>query len=387
MKNSENQILLSQNLAAGYAGRPVTEPVSFEALPGQILTLIGPNGAGKSTLLKTIARQLLPVRGTVWLAGEQLFSLTEQQAAKRLSVLLTGRLRTELTSCREVVSAGRYPYTGRLGILSKEDWLQVDRALELVGASDLSDRDFNRISDGQRQRILLARAICQQPQVLVLDEPTSFLDIRHKLELLFILKQLVEEQKLAVVMSLHELDLAQKISDRVLCITADGRPDRYGSPEEVFTQDYIASLYQLERGSYNSLFGCVELEASSGPAQVFVVGGAGSGIPIYRRLQRQGIPFAAGVLGENDLELPVAKALSCALITEKAFYPIGREALHRAQQLLSGCQVLVCCCRQFGPLNEANQNLLEQAKKQGISVLFEWPANAEQAKSILKRKV
>ena len=130
--------------------------------------------------------------------------------------------------------------------------------METVHALDLKDRDFTAISDGQRQRILLARAICQEPEVIVLDEPTSFLDIRHKLELLSILKKMVLEQKVAVLMSLHELDLAQKISDMVICIHGD-RIEKYGPPEEIFTDAYIHELYGITSGSYNANFGCLEL--------------------------------------------------------------------------------------------------------------------------------
>ena len=124
-------------------------------------------------------------------------------------------------TCEDIVATGRYPYTGTLGILGEEDWEKVHEAMELVHALDFKDRDFTAVSDGQRQRILLARAICQEPEVIVLDEPTSFLDIRHKLELLAILKDMVVRKKTAVLMSLHELDLAQKISDCVICVHGD----------------------------------------------------------------------------------------------------------------------------------------------------------------------
>ena len=121
----------------------------------------------------------------------------------------------------------------------------------MVHAWDLKDRDFTAISDGQRQRILLARAICQEPEIIILDEPTSFLDIRHKLELLAILKKMVLEKQMTVIMSLHELDLAQKISDQVICVHGD-HIEKYGAPEEIFTSDYIRKLYGITRGSYNA---------------------------------------------------------------------------------------------------------------------------------------
>ena len=262
------------------------------------------------------------------------------------------------------VATGRYPYTGRLGILTKEDWEKVSQCLALVHASDLADRDFSRISDGQRQRVLLARALCQEPEVLVLDEPTSFLDIRHKLELLAILKDMVRTRRLAVLMSLHELDLAQKISDHVVCVRGD-RIDRQGPPEEIFSAGYIMELYGAVRGSYNALFGSLELEAVCGEPKVFVIGGGGAGIPVYRRLQRQGTPFAAGVLPENDVDYPAAQALAAQVISEEPFQPIGEGAFRRAVEVMGRCSRVLCPVDRFGPMNEKNRLLRQMAAEEG----------------------
>ena len=183
--------------------------------------------------------------------------MEDRELAQKLSIVTTERINPELMTCWDVVSTGRYPYTGRLGLLSQEDRQIVMESLARVHGEELAKQPFSCISDGQRQRVLLARALCQQPEVILLDEPTSFLDIRHKLELLDILKRLVREQRLAVVMSLHELDLAQRISDTVVCVHGD-RIDRCGPPEEIFTSDYIAQLYHLERGKYDPCFSTLE---------------------------------------------------------------------------------------------------------------------------------
>ena len=208
----------TKELAIGYGSAPLASGITLGAVPGQILALIGPNGAGKSTLLKTLAGQLAPLGGAVLLDGRSLTDYTGPARARKLALMLPHTRRTELTSCFEFAAAGRIPYTGRLGILSDADRQAVRDALELVGASPLAGRDFNCISDGQRQRVLLARAICQQPGVLLLDEPTSFLDVKGKIELLTILQKLAHERGLAVIVSLHELDMAQKIADAVVCV-------------------------------------------------------------------------------------------------------------------------------------------------------------------------
>ena len=203
-------------LTVGYNAKPLIDQIQVGIHKGEIVTLIGPNGSGKSTILKSITRQLKILGGKVLYEENDLHKLSYKELSTRMAVVLTERMRPELMTCHDIVATGRYPYTGRLGILSREDEDKVDEAMRIVHAEELGSRDFNAISDGQRQRVLLARAICQEPEIIVLDEPTSFLDIRHKLELLSILRSMAKEKGITVIMSLHEIDLAQKIADQLL---------------------------------------------------------------------------------------------------------------------------------------------------------------------------
>ena len=244
----------AEDLAIGYGKTPLMEHIGLGVGKGTILTLIGPNGAGKSTLLKTLAAQLAPQGGAVLLDGKNLADYSGPERARKMALMVPHTRRTELTTCFEMASAGRYPYTGRLGVLSAEDKRQVHAALALVGAEALAGRDFNRISDGQRQRGLLARAICQQPELILLDEPTSFLDIKGKAELLAILKSLARDKKMAVILSLHELELAQKVSDKVVCVSAAGVSDVM-TPEEAFARENICKIYALTDEQYAFLYG------------------------------------------------------------------------------------------------------------------------------------
>ena len=359
--------LYTARLAVGYGGKPLIENICLHVRRGEIMTLIGPNGAGKSTILKTLARQLTPMAGAVYLDKQALGQMAEKELAQRLAIVTTERIDPELMTCRDIVSTGRHPYTGRLGLLRAEDRTIVENAMAQVHAGELAELPFAQVSDGQRQRVLLARALCQQPDVILLDEPTSFLDIHHKLELLDILKNLVRQQRLAVVMSLHELDLAQRVSDTVVCVEKSGAL-RMGPPEQIFTEENIRALYGLTQESYNPLFGCAELPPVQGEPQIFVIGGGGSGIPVYRRLQRMGVPFAAGILHRNDLDYPVARALAAELVEEAAYQPVTAGTLARALAALERCGKAVCTLPAFGPLNEANRLLWEAAKQNGKQV-------------------
>ena len=359
----------TENMTVGYGKTPLIRQIGIHVRAGEIVTLIGPNGAGKSTILRSVIRQLGLLEGTVYLDGMPMKGMGEREIAKRMSILMTERIHPELMTCEDVVGTGRYPYTGRMGLLTAEDRGKVREAMELVHAWDLASRDFSQISDGQKQRILLARAICQDPSVIVLDEPTSFLDIRHKLELLTILKDLVRRKKVAVLMSLHELDLAQKLSDYIVCVKGE-YIERCGTPEEIFTSSYITGLYGITKGSYYAEFGCLEMEPVKGKPQVFVIGGNGSGIRVYRRLQRMGIPFAAGILHENDVDYPIARALASQVISEAPFEPIREETYDRAAEVLASCGQVICCLKEFGTLNDMNRKLAELGRdKQGTDLL------------------
>ena len=244
----------TQDLAIGYGKTPLLQNIGIGVQRGQILALIGPNGAGKSTLLKTLAGQLAAQSGAVLLQGQNLTTYTPNARARKMALMLPHTRHTELTTCFDMAAAGRYPYTGRLGILSEEDRMQVRDALHLVQADELADRDFTKISDGQRQRVLLARAVCQQPEIILLDEPTSFLDIKGKIELLTILRQLAQEKQVAVIVSLHELELAQKIADAVVCVSPQG-VSGVMTPKDAFAAENIRTLYRLTKEQYEALYG------------------------------------------------------------------------------------------------------------------------------------
>ena len=141
-------------------------------------------------------------------------------------------------TCEEVEATGRYPYTGKFVILSDTDRQAVAEAMELVHVTTLKNKDFSKLSDGQRQRVMLARAICQEPEIIILDEPTSYLDIKYKLDFLSILQEMRKKKELTVVMSLQELDLASKVSDKILCVNGSC-VERYGTPQEIFKEGYI----------------------------------------------------------------------------------------------------------------------------------------------------
>lgn len=240
--------LKTRTLDTGYDGKVIVEDVNLQVKPGEVLALIGPNGAGKSTLLRTLTAQLPEIRGAVFLSERKMQEIERGELARKMALVTTERPRPEWMTCREMVASGRYPYTGKLGILSETDWQIAEEALRTVQGEAFGDADYNRISDGQRQRIMLARALCQEPEILVLDEPTSFLDIQFKMDLLSVIRRIAKEKKIGVILSMHELEFVPAAADRVACI-GGGRVACIGTPEEVITGRNLEQLFGLQEGA------------------------------------------------------------------------------------------------------------------------------------------
>ncbi len=251
-KKMDVEAVRLQELSVGYDKRVVIDDIDLCIKRGEIITLIGPNGAGKSTILKTISKQLTPLSGCVYINGRETSSLSHMDMARVVSVLLTERIDPELMTARDVVEMGRYPYTGPMGILSDKDRDVVKRVIGLCDLSEIIDKNFQELSDGQRQRVLLCRTLAQEPEIMLLDEPTSYLDIKYKISLLKLLSRLKDEMHMTIVMSLHEFELAKYISDRVICVKGDSIR-KTGPPEEIICKEVLCDLYDIKGADFEIL--------------------------------------------------------------------------------------------------------------------------------------
>ena len=363
----ENYYFKMDHLSVGYNKKALIHDICIGIKKGEIVTLIGPNGSGKSTILKSITRQLQIIGGKVYFDDQNLTSFSFRDLSTRMAVVLTERMKPELMTCHDIVATGRYPYTGRLGLLTREDEEKVEEAMRAVHAQELGGRDFNNISDGQRQRVLLARAICQEPDVIILDEPTSFLDIKHKLDLLSILRDMAKMKHITVIMSLHEIDLAQKIADKIICVKGD-TISHFGRPEDIFEENMIRDLYDINNGFFDPLFGSIELPKPEGEAKTFVICGNGTGIPVFRQLQKEHTPFIAGILYTNDVDYRLARLLAADVITERPFMDISEETFQKALRVMEQCERIICTDVPVGSCNMRLGQLIEAAEKSGKMV-------------------
>lgn len=233
--------LAAEGLSAGYRKRPVLSAVSLEVRSGEMLALIGPNGAGKTTLLRALARQLRPSVGTVELDAVGLWSRGPGWTARRIALAPQGKVPDRPLTAAEVVALGRAPHSGWLLPLRTTDRAAIARALERVGCTAFADRAITELSAGEAQRVMLARALAQEPSVLVVDEPTSHLDLRYQGEVLDRLRQLTREG-MAVVLALHDLNLVGLWADRA-ALLANGTLLAVGAPTEVLTAERLTEAY------------------------------------------------------------------------------------------------------------------------------------------------
>ncbi|MCI6277846.1 MAG: ABC transporter ATP-binding protein [Clostridium sp.] len=358
----------TEHLAVGYHGKILIDDINVGIEKGNILCLLGPNGSGKSTILKSITKHLSTIDGSVYIDDQDIKRLNGKETAKKISVVLTDRISPDLMTCREIVATGRYPYTNHFGKLTEEDNCIIDNSLKIVSAYELKDLEFNTLSDGQKQRVMLARAICQQPEVIVLDEPTSYLDIRYKLELLSILRKMAVEQGITVVLSLHEVDLAIKLAD-IIILVKDNKIAKCGFPEDILDDKTIRELYDIESGSFNMLLGSIELKGTSNESKVFVLGGSGSGTLCYRALHKKGINFTTGILHENDIDFYVASGLDANVISVDSFSYIDINTFNEAREAIENSKSVIDSGFTIGELNKENIELLRYASELNKPIL------------------
>ncbi len=233
-----------ENVQLGYDGRVVLSDLNLEIAPGEVFGLVGPNGSGKTTLLRAISGRLSPQAGAIYLDCRRLNQLSPKELARELAALEQEISCSFDFTVREIVELGRLPHRARWQRLSAKDHAIITRALALTHTLEFSDRTIQSLSSGERQRVWLALALAQEPKVLLLDEPTAHLDLRYQFEILGLICQLAATERLTVVLSLHDLNLALRFVDR-LALLSEGRVIASGVPDEVLVPHRIEQAYHV----------------------------------------------------------------------------------------------------------------------------------------------
>lgn len=303
-------VLEAHNLSIGYPKHTVSHDINIVLFSRELVCLIGPNGAGKTTLLRTLAGMLSPVSGQVKLLGEDVRHLASRLLAQRLSVVLTDRVDVGLLSGYALVALGRHPYTDWTGNLSKHDESVVRWAVEAVSASEIAQRPVNELSDGERQKLMIARALAQEPAVMILDEPTAYLDLPRRVEIVQLLRQIARQTNRAILLSTHDLDLALRTADRIWLMPGDAKLS-IGAPEDLVLNGAFEAAFQSAGVQFDQQTGSFSVKQLA-DSQIALQGEGVRYVWTERALKR------AGYILDDDAEI-------CVLVNSDNWILRGQE--------------------------------------------------------------
>lgn len=318
-----------------YSSKWVLDSFNLKVNKGEIVGIIGPNGSGKTTIIKLISKVLRPNSGLIKLKGKDISQLRQREVAKIVAVVPQGFNVTFPFTVREIVLMGRSPYLKALQMERDIDNKIVDNAMALTDTLSISDRVIDELSGGERQRVIIARALAQETEAILLDEPTSYLDINHQIEILDLIKRLNREKGITVVIVSHDLNMASEYCDRLVLIK-EGKVYRDGSPKEVITEENIQEVYGANIVvTSNILTGTPHIipvsnltsrEYRKRQIKVHVICGGGTGSNLLRWLAIEGFPVSVGVLNISDSDYKTARSLEMDVVTEAPFSPISNDA-------------------------------------------------------------
>lgn len=338
----------------------VLENVSFDVQPGEILGLVGPNGSGKTTLLRSIGGLLDPVTGQVRINGTAISSLSRRSVSRRVAVVPQTTTLSFGFSVREIIAMGRTPYHGRLGEHDPNGGSIVDEALERTATEHLADRNIHDVSGGERQRVLIARALAQDTPVMLLDEPTASLDIRHQIDTFDRVRETIDDGKAAIA-AIHDLDLAARYCDRLLLLS-NGTPVALGTPQEVLQSEPIMGAFETSVAiGENTVTGTPSVTPlSTRPDQnlhVAILGGAGSCRTIIRQLHADGFRVSVGIVREGHRDADLADALGIESVTAPAAGPLPVSSLDQMRSIVHRADVTVLSDLAVDALNSSILNI------------------------------
>ena len=366
-----------RGLRAGYGAAPdALAGVDLSVEAGEVVGLLGPNGSGKTTLVRAVTRALAPRAGTVRILGRDPYRMGSREAARLVAVVPQEISPGFPFTVEELVLMGRSPYVGAWGGGSAEDWAKARAAMDDVDVRGLADRGYDELSGGERRRVVLAQALAQDAPLLLLDEPTTHLDVGHVLSTLSLVRSLARRRGRAALAVLHDLNLAASFCDRLVVLDG-GRVVSEGTAAEVVTEDLLGRVYgvagevRVNPATGRPVVGFEppkDADASGGTGRIHVVGGAGRAAEVLRLLADRGFEVSIGVVHSTDDDEEVAVRTGAEVVAVPPFSSIDDEAAGRALELMRGSEAVVVCDAPFGPGNVRNLELALEAAVAGVPV-------------------
>ncbi len=371
--------LTIDDIDCAYGSVEILKDINFKVKSGQFLGILGPNGSGKTTLLKSISKVLKPKKGAILIDDKDIYKMKNLDLAKQMAVVpQISPVSFDFTSL-EVVLMGRNPHMTRFKMEGKSDLDIAKNAMKLTRTWEFADRPITELSGGERQRVIIARALTQEPKILLLDEPTTHLDISNQLEILDLIKNLSVEKNLLVVAVFHDFNLAARYCDSIILMKA-GKIVDVGDADETLTSKNVKEVFNVETiVKKHPITGQLHMIPISRPLiqkkktlVVHVISGCGTGSSIMKTLLDEGYRVTAGVLNLLDTDQETAQLLSIPTTNEAPFSPITKEAHEANLQMISKADVLVVTPTQFGEGNLRNLDAADETLKKGLpTVLLE----------------
>lgn len=365
-----------ERLSFSYELKKVLEQVDMNIKKGSFFCIVGPNGSGKSTLLKVISAALKPQKGVVYLEGRNINNMKSRSLAKLLSFVPQNTSLEFDFKVSDVVLMGRYPYVNKLKGETQEDLEIAEKAMEYTNTTHLKDRSFMELSGGERQRVILAQALAQEPEILILDEPVSHLDLQHQVEILNLIKKMCVDRKLTAIAVLHDLNMASAYSDNIVMMK-DGEVKRQGTPYETLTASGIKEIFNTEVyvsvspvGNKPYIYALTKPNVVKKGIRIHVICGGGSGSDIIGRLHLEGFELSSGVLAIGDLDWKISKENDVQIAEEVPFVGISEEAYARNKELAEKADAVVLAGLYFGKSNIKNLELLFEHSLEGKPVFI-----------------
>lgn len=370
--SGEPPAVLIDRLTVRYGARTAIAELTLRAAPGEVVALTGPNGSGKSTLLRTVLGLQAATSGSVRVRGDDVADLSLLERARRLAWAPQEEPVGENVPVIDYVRFGRYPHVARFARETESDEAAVEHALRQVDFWEGRSRGIRELSGGERQRVRLARALAQETPVLLLDEPTAYLDIGHQLEILGRTRAIAREESRCVLVALHDLNLAARFADRIV-VLSHGRLVAHGTPPEVLSPELLADVWgvvaELRRDPRTHLPYLIpvlpadRIERATAPgrrwmARVHVVAGGGAATELIPRLAREGFEVSVGAVHLFDTDAELGERLGVAMAVETPFAPLSPPVVAHLEGLLEAANAIVVAPVPAGPANLANWRTL-----------------------------
>ncbi len=357
------------NISCRYECTNVLENINFSATGGDFIGVIGPNASGKSTLLKSISKVLKPHTGVVLLNERDVYTLKSTEIAKNLAVVPQESVISFAFTALEVVLMGRTPHLRRFEVEGTKDLITAKKAMELTNAWHLRERPIDTLSGGEKQRVIIAKALAQEPKALLLDEPTDHLDINHQIEILDLIKRLNKEEEMVVIAVFHDLNIASQYCDRLILLSK-GRIFATGRAGDVLTRENIEKVYGIKVAvKQDDISGKLIIHPQRikmtkvTKGKIHIVAGSGSAVSLMNQLVDDGYNVSLGVINIGDSDYTTAKALALDVVEEKPFSHITEESYKKNLESIKQADYVILTNIPIGFANIKNLKTAEQAEK------------------------